>query len=82
MIDLDHTRINVPFIHDLTKNLSQKDREEKASLLATATHCPIIAVLYYIAELYGMTPTLKKGIARRCKYYTIKEVRGYRPYER
>lgn len=81
MMDLDHTRINVSFIQELTKLLTQPEREAKASLIATATHCPIIAVYYYIAELYGMTPIIQSRIDNLCNYYNIKEVIGYKPYE-
>jgi hypothetical protein len=70
-IDLDRYRVNIPFIEAMTKAKNEEGRIKEASILAVALHLPIIAVFYYLGELYGFTPELYKEINRLQEFYNV-----------
>ena len=46
------------------------------SEMASAYHCPVIAVCHFVGELYGFTPELDELIAKLCAFYKVTEIKG------
>ena len=81
MIDLDHYRIQVEVIRKFLDYKNIWDYKEEVSMLALYCGTPIIAISYFIAELYGMTDEIRAKIESDCQFYRISEVINYRPKE-
>lgn len=62
------------------KAMGDREREINPADLcgraALATSCHIVAVAYYMAELYGMTPRLQAFIDLHVDFYHITEVQN------
>lgn len=81
-IDLDKYRNQIPFIKYLMDKAKPEERLTRTlSEIAPAIHCPIIAVAYYVAEIYGMSPETQLVIDKLKTYYRVTEVKGVREYE-
>lgn len=76
ILDADHYRINVPYIADLTKEMTEEERNKFIGTLAITTSVHIIICCVYIGELYGFTPGLVDRLERLKEYYLVTEVRG------
>ncbi len=44
--------------------------------ISLATSCPIVAVAYYVSELYGTTPELEEYIKKLVDFYHIDDIVG------
>jgi hypothetical protein len=56
-----------------------RDPFDLISIYSPTSSCHIIAVSYYYAELYGMTPELNAFISRQMHYYHVTRVDGQLP---
>ncbi len=74
IIDLDKTRKQKDWIKSMLDTKHQDDRYEQIGILAICAPCPVIAVCYYIGELYGFTPELDQKIQRLVDFYHIEKV--------
>lgn len=79
ILDLDTYRVNIPAVKAYCDKLTSEKRIEYLGRLTNATHCHIVVVGYYIAEIYGMTPELQDKINRDMLYHNVKGVKGYKP---
>jgi hypothetical protein len=79
-INLDHYRSVIPTIISMTQEVkTAKERYKLLSRIALATSCHILAVVYYLAELYGMDEDLQGFIDRRQKdFYNVDGIIGYK----
>lgn len=76
-IDLNRYRRNIkPIIEAFVTREPTADKNELIGRIALATTCPIIAVCYYMSELYGMSPELKAFIGRLVDFYKVDTILG------
>lgn len=76
-LDLNRYRRAIkPICEAFVTREPDEDQNSLISRIALGTNCPITAVSYYMAELYGMTPELVRKIAFLKQFYNIIEVRG------
>lgn len=75
-IDLDRYRRTIKPIVKLfvERQVSKKSKSEIAGAISLATECPIIAVCYYMAELYGMDLELNTLLNALIAFYHVDEV--------
>lgn len=78
ILNLDKYRVNIPSIKALTEGKTPEERLELISRIASASHCPVIAVACFVVELYGSTPGLETKIERLTAWYTLNGVTGRR----
>lgn len=75
--DLNAYRHTVkPQIKSWCNYKSQEDPHSMIGALAVATDCPIVAICYFVAELYGMTNELQTKIQRLEHFYKVDAVLG------
>lgn len=77
-LDVDRYRVNFEYIYLLTKDLTEDERLKFISSLSAATHCPILAVAVYLAEMYGWTPKVTELVDRLKRFYFINTITGIR----
>lgn len=77
-LDADEYRINIPFIKEMTKNLTDKERYDFVSELAVVTGVPIIIICIYLTELYGHTVELDAFANRMKLFYNVSEIKRER----
>ncbi len=51
-------------------------KHELCGSIAIATNCPIIAIGYYMSELYGMTEELQSFLTRLIAFYQVDDIVG------
>lgn len=68
-MNYDHYRINIPSIKQATIELDPDERYAIISTIAVSTHVPIIAVCYFMGELYGFDDRLTSFIERLKIFY-------------
>lgn len=78
-IDLDDYRVQVEEIRKFLSTKNDWIYKEQVGMLAIYCSTPIIAVSYYIAELYGMTDEIRDKIDRDSEFYKVTKVFNYRP---
>lgn len=78
ILDLNHTRLVIPTIVSMTKDVkTAKERYALLSRITIATGAHIVAVTYYLSELYGMDEYLQSFLTRRQKdFYGVDDVIG------
>jgi hypothetical protein len=73
-LDADKDRVCKNDILNLTKDKTEEERYQAISMLAVATHAPVIVVCCYLGELYGFWPELKALLKRLMEFYKVDEV--------
>jgi hypothetical protein len=79
-IDLDsYRRVIKPLVELHVKRNPEQDLNNTLSVIAQTTTCHIVAVGYFLAELYGMNPNLRSKLDMLEKFYSYPEVKNYKP---
>jgi len=74
ILDCDKYKLSLPFIRDLTKDLTQLERLQTIGIIAIASGVPIIVVATFIGELWGYTIELEGFIERLKTFYMVEEI--------
>lgn len=74
IVDCDQYRQNYRETHLLLCDLSQEERRDKVSVLAAATHVPIIVVICYCLEMFGRDKQLEDRLKNLVRFYHIEEI--------
>ena len=74
-IDLNTYIINKPFVQKWHQE-NGKDVSSTLSIIATSSHCPLIALGFYISESIGWTEELKSIVEGYIKYYGYTKILG------
>lgn len=77
-LDIDKYRINIPFIETYINNQPNMDFEAELTILAASKDIPIIAVCYYMGELYGFNTRLLNKINRLKIFYNVSNIIGHK----
>lgn len=75
ILDVSRYRICVPNIEAMMRDKSEDERYQLLSIAAVSEACPIIAVCWYVGELYGFWPKLQDLITRLKEFYRIEEIK-------
>jgi len=76
MIDLDYYRINLPWIKSFLDAKPGWKYQEVVGWIAMGRDIPIIAVSYFIGELYGFTDEINAKIESDKRFYSVARVKG------
>ncbi len=75
IIDLNRYRhVIKPILKQWVENYPDRDKFEVLETVAQMNSCPLIAVAFYLEELYGQTDKLDKYIARLIDYYQVEVI--------
>lgn len=76
IVFLGRYRTNIPFIKTIyDREIKRHTVERIISECAVSTGVPVIAVTFYVGELYGFTPEIYTMIEKFKTFYNYKEVR-------
>lgn len=77
ILDLDRYRRAIkPICKSFVEREPDADQNALISRIALGTNCPITAVAYFMAELYGLSPELIRRISVLRQFYGITTVKG------
>ena len=69
-LDLNTYRHSIkPTVKHYMESKPNEDKCYHLTIIAQATHCHIIIIGYFVAELYGMSPELRDRLDFLEKYY-------------
>lgn len=75
-LDLNKYIVNRSIIQDLHIKSIDKNAERLVSIFACSSHCPCVALLFYLAEQDGYTPELVGLIDMFIKFYGYTQIVG------
>jgi hypothetical protein len=75
-IDLNNYAVHRIFIKQQYLKNNDKDIRPFASVYSCSTHCPLIAVLHFLAEFNGYSKEMCDIIDSISKFYGYKEIKG------
>jgi hypothetical protein len=77
-MDLNKYRVNAKFVQDFYQR--NKDYYESIgkliSVCSGVTHCPYVALAFYLSESIGFIPEMVQTIDSQIKYYGYTEILG------
>jgi hypothetical protein len=76
IIDIKNNSINKTFVQDYFLRQNNNDFETAASVMACATHVPVIVCVIWIGEILGWTPEVINKIKRLKKFYRYTKIIG------
>lgn len=77
IVDLNKYRWAIkPICRSFVEREPTASKEDLCARISLATNCHLVAVVHYMAELYGMTPELESFLGRLTSFYKIDSVIG------
>jgi hypothetical protein len=73
-LDLNRYRVNAPLIQKVCQNSPESDISDLISEFAVGSHCPLVALYFYVGEGLGYTQEITGVIDRLSKFYGYTEI--------